>query len=201
LTDPFTLARARERRHARAVLLLAVCSALVACRRSSADTEKQAPPASEPERLQFALPADFVPLELRGEGSETLRAPSGATARPVSLAGGEPEVGRVDVEAGAEFALEVELQPQQAQLPAAADGARRVVQERDLAVFESGGGYWFVTLRELVPEWDETARRNVACSSAGATRKRSGLEQRRFPRAAVERMVAACRSLTLPRLD
>ncbi|MEY2935175.1 MAG: hypothetical protein RL033_5924 [Pseudomonadota bacterium] len=198
---PLTLARARECRHARAALLLAVCAALLACRSTSADVEKQAPLASESERLQFALPADFVPLELRGEGSELLKAPSGATARAAIPMEGQPATGRVDVEAGAEFALEVELQPQPAQLPAVADGARRVVQESDLAVFESGGGYWFVMLRELVPEWDESARRSVSCSSAGATRKRSGSELRRFPRAAVERMVAACRSLTLPRLD
>jgi hypothetical protein len=126
--------------------------------------------------------------------SETLRAPAGATVRALS--------DRIEVEGGPEFAVHVELQPQRdAQLPATAPGARRVLQESDVVVFEAGGGYWFVVLRELVPEWDDADRRRVVCSSAGAEPKGSDVVPRRFPRAAVERMVAACRSLALPRLD
>jgi hypothetical protein len=174
--------------------VLVACAGLAACRkRAEPEAEQKAPAAVEVERLQFALPAEFAPVELRGEGSETMRAPAGATVRS--------QPGRAEVEAGAEFALEVDLQPQQPELPEAPPGARRVMRESDLAVFESGGGYWFVVLRELVPEWDESERRRVVCSSAGAARKGSASEPRRFPRTAVERMVAACRSLALPRLE
>jgi hypothetical protein len=198
--DLHSLAGTAQRRVVRAAWLLAGCAALLACRATPGDPpavdearKSPAPLAAPPERLQLTLPAEFVPLELRGEGSETLRAPAGASARSMP--------GRVDVEAGAEFALEIEFQPQLSQLPTAADGARPVLLEGDLAVFESAGSYWFVMLRELVPEWDESERRRVACSSAGAARKGAASDHRRFPRAAVERMVAACRSLALPRLE
>lgn len=183
------------REPARLALSLLASALVLGCRApAEPEAEKQvAPLAAEAERLQFALPAEFVALELRGEGSETLRAPTGATVRAVQ--------GKIEVEGGGEFALEVELQPQLLQLPSAAPGARRVLQESDVVVFEAGGGYWFLLMRELVPEWDESDRRRVLCSSAGAIRKGSDAEPRRFPRSAVERMVAACRSLALPRLD
>lgn len=186
------LTRVRPHRTGLRALWLFLGPLLLSCRSTPAEPEAEKKLAAE-ERLQFALPAEFISLELRGEGSETLRVPAGAVVRSVP--------GRVEVEAGAEFALEVELPSQLAQLPTAAEGARRVGQESDVAVFESGGGYWFVTLRELVPEWDESERRRVTCSSAGAARKGSGTEPRRFHRTAVERMVAACRSLALPRLE
>jgi hypothetical protein len=176
-------------------LLLAACAGLSACRKAAApEAEKKvAPLAAEVERLQFALPADFTQVELRGEGSETLRAPAGAAVRSLP--------GRAEVVAGADFALEVDLQPRQPELPEPPVGARRVMRESDLVVFESAGSYSFVVLRELVPEWDESERRRIVCSSAGATRIGSTTEPRGFPRAAVERMVAACRSLALPRLE
>lgn len=193
--------RVCQRRPARLVSCLIACAGLLACRapaesrsEKSSSEKPAAGLAPEAERLQFALPAEFVAVSLRGEGSEALRAPPGATVRTATP-------GQVEVEAGAEFALEVELQSQLAQLPGAIPGARPVVRESDVVVFEAGGGYWFMTLRELVPEWDESDRRRVVCSSAGAARNGPGVEPRRFPRAAVERMVAACRSLELPRLD
>lgn len=179
----------------RLVSCLTAAVFLLACRTpAEAEPEKQvAPLAGEVERLQFALPAEFVPVELRGEGSETLRAPAGATVRALP--------GRLVVEGGPEFAVDVELQPQLAQLPGAGQGERRVMQESDVVVFEAAGGHSFVLLRELVPEWDESDRRRVVCSSAGAAQKGPDVAPRRFSRAAVERMVAACRSLALPRLD
>jgi hypothetical protein len=103
----------------------------------------------------------------------------------------------IQVEAGEDFALQLQFQPSLTSLPTSASGAQRVAAENDVAVFKSADGYWFVALRELVPEWDETERRRVACGSAGAL---SG-KPRRFSHAAVERMVAACRSLELPSLE
>jgi hypothetical protein len=175
----------------RARLGLVLASLLASCKSSSSESTKGvAPLAPEPERFQFALPRDYAPRELRGEGSETLRAPPDAQVRahPTGLS----------VEAGSDFALEIQFQPALG-LPAGAEGVRRVLSESDLVVFESGGAYWFVVLRELVPEWDESERRRVACSSAGAGTPAA--LARRFSRAAVERMVAACRSIELPRLD
>jgi hypothetical protein len=193
-----SLLGARLRRGTLSALVLAVCAAPAACRTAAEPEPEKRVALPAEDRLQFSLPASYLPLELRGEGSETLRAPPGATVRTLSDA--------VQVEAGADFALEVELSPQRTQLAAlaegaAAGGARRVMQESDVVVFEAAGGYWFVMSRELVPDWDETERRRVACSSAGAARKGALTEPRRFPRAAVERMVAACRSLALPRLE
>lgn len=190
-----SISRACQCRNARRIIFLAACAGLLGCRApAEPEAEKKvAPPAAEAERLHFALPAEFVPVELRGEGSETLRAPAAATVRSLP--------GRIQVQSGADFAVDIELQPQLSQLPAVAEGARRVMQESDLVVFETGGGYWFLMLRELVPEWDESDRRRILCSSAGAVQKGSAPEPRRFDRAAVERMVAACRSVALPRLD
>jgi hypothetical protein len=156
--------------------------------------------AAEPERFRFVLPTTYVPRELRGEGSETLLAPPDAVVR--SSPNG------VRVEAGSDFALEVQFEPALSELPVAAEGAQRVASEKDVVIFKSSAGYWFVALRELVPEWDENERRRVACRSAGGNDSAGALaperaagEQRRFSRAAVERMVAACRSLELPRLE
>ena len=146
--------------------------------------------APEPERFRFVLPTTYVPRELRGEGSESLLAPPDAQVRS--------STNGISVEAGSDFALEIQFQPTLLALPVAAEGARRAASENDVVVFKSGAGDWFLVLRELVPEWDENERRRVACGSAGAP---AGAPQRTFSRAAVERMVAACRSLDLPRLE
>jgi len=159
--------------------------------------------APEPERFRFVLPPTYVPKELRGEGSETLLVPPEAQVR--SSASG------IAVEAGSDFGLEIQLQSTLAALPVAARGAQRAASEKDVVVFKSGAGYWFLVLRELVPEWDENERRRVVCQSAGSSAGSGSAgepavapaeaPQRLFSRAAVERMVAACRSLDLPRLE
>jgi len=160
-----------------------------------APASESAPLSAEPARFQFALPGEYVQLELRGEGSETLRVPADARLERVD--------GGFSIEAGSDFALELRMPaPAAAELPGTVPGARRVVQEPDLVVFESGGAYWFVVSRELVPEWDETDRRRVACGSAGALAAgASGGKPRLFSRPAIEHMVATCRSLNLPRLE
>ena len=176
---------------------LALCVLLaLACKSSQkAPTAEGAALHAEPVRFQFALPSEYVPLELRGEGSETLRAPPDARLERV-------EAG-FNIEAGSEFALELRLPaPSAAELPGTLEGASRVVQEPDLAVFESGGGYWFLVYRELVPEWDESDRRRIACGSAGAVAAgQGGAKPRLFSRSAIEHMVATCRSVDLPRLE
>lgn len=145
--------------------------------------------AAEPESFRFVVPLTYLPHELRGEGSERVLAPRDAQVSAAAQG--------IRVEAGNDFALQIQFQPSLASLPSSAPGAQRVAAENDVAVFKSAEGYWFVALRELVPEWDESERRRVACASAGAL---SG-EPRRFSHAAVERMVAACRSLELPSLE
>jgi hypothetical protein len=151
--------------------------------------------AAEPERFSFVLPTAYVPHELRGEGSETLLAPPDAQVRSGPSG--------VSVEAGSDFALQIQFEPELSALPVAAAGMQRAASEKDVVVFKSSAGYSFVALRELVPEWDENDRRRVACSSAGSPGAPGGArgEQRHFARAAVERMVAACRSLDLPHLE
>jgi hypothetical protein len=177
----------------------AMAALLMACRGSSADAAKEgAAPSSEPERFNFALPSNYGKVELRGEGSETLRAPVGA--RVTRTAEG------FSVEAGADFALEVRADaPPLAELSGLAEGAgvARVVTEPDLAVFKSAQGYSFVAVRELVPEWDESQRQRFACTGAGGMVRAAppGAARGAFPKAAVENMVAACRTLELPPLE
>jgi len=182
--------------------LLARCGALfclllgLGCKSSEkAPATEGAALQAEPVRFQFALPSEYVALELRGEGSETLRAPPDARLERVD--------GGFSIEAGSEFALELRLPaPAAAALPGKLEGATRVVQEPDLVVFESGGGYWFLVDRELVPEWDESDRRRMACGSAGAVAAgQGGARPRVFSRPAIEHMVATCRSVDLPRLE
>ncbi|HEU4580863.1 MAG TPA: hypothetical protein VFS67_21540 [Polyangiaceae bacterium] len=181
---------------------------LVSCRASQSEphrnSEAQSPaqpqsPArpqltAEPESFRFVVPLAYLPHELRGEGSERVLAPRDAKV----LAGGAHGI---RVEAGDDFALQIQFQPSLPSLPASVPGAQRVAAENDVAVFKSADGYWFVALRELVPEWDESERRRVACGSAGALDPVSPGGPRRFTHAAVERMVAACRSLELPSLE
>lgn len=168
------------------------CLGLVACRGSDADAERAAP---EPERFSFTLPSTFVPIELRGEGSETLRAPSGARVSRGAKS--------FNIDAGGDFALEVVLDAPS--LDAfAPTGVARVLRETDLAMFKSArGDYSFVVVRELVPEWDDSARRRLACGSAGGVVGGAATRAavRGFSKSAAQSMVAACRTLELPRLE
>jgi hypothetical protein len=180
---------------------LSVCCGLVfclslalGCKSSEKAPAAESVLAAEPVRFVFGLPGEFVQRELRGEGSETLRVPADARIERVE--------GGFSIEAGSEFALDLRLPAPATELPGTLAGAQRVVQEPDLVVFEVGGAYWFLVLRELVPEWDETDRRRVACGSAGALAAgASGGKPRLFSRPAIEHMVATCRSLDLPRLE
>jgi hypothetical protein len=163
---------------------------LGACR-SDAAPEKAAP-STEPERFSFELPESYVRIDLRGEGSESLRAPAGSkvtrTARGFSVDGGD------------EFALELVSHGSTLE---EVTGVARVLSESDLNVFKSERGYSFVVLRELVPEWDDSERQRFACGSAGGavSGASTGASIRGFSRVAVEHMVAACRTLELPRLE
>jgi hypothetical protein len=174
-------------------LFVALALALAACR--STNEPEHTAPSSEPERFSFALPSDYAKLELRGEGSETLRAPPGA------------RVARGDkgftIDAGESFALTIASNaPPLSEL--APSSVARVFSEPDLAVFKSGqGAYSFVVVRELVPEWDDNARQRLSCGSSGGVvgAEASGAAVRGFSKSAVEQMVAACRSLALPALE
>lgn len=171
------------------VLLL---GAACACQSDAAPEKARA--SVEPERFRFVVPDSYVQLELRGEGSERLRAPEGAqvsrSARGFAVA------------AGAEFALEVVPDappPEELTGP----GVARLYAEGDTRIYRTRDGYAFLVTRELVPEWDDSTRLRYACGSSGGPLSGEGprAEPRGYPRAAVERMVAACRTLELPRLE
>lgn len=175
-------------------LVVAAAALWLAACRSSAAPERTAP-SSEPERFGFALPSSFEKLELRGEGSELLRAPPGARVTRSDKG--------FDVAAGDDFALSIveNAAPLRELAPAS---VARVFSEPDVVVFKSErGGYSFVVVRELVPEWDDGARQRFACGSAGGAVSgvATGAAVRGFSKAAVETMVAACRSLELPALQ
>jgi hypothetical protein len=184
-------------RFRRGVLLAGLSTlALGGCKRSASEQVRRAPLAAEPEKFEFSVPSDYIAVQLRGEGSETLRAPADARV--------EQHAQFFSVEAGGAFALEVRFQAlAPADLEAPIHASERVLQDGDLLVFKWGGGYWFVVSRELVPEWDESDRRSVTCSSAGAITPagKSGGVVRSFSRSAVEHMVAACRTVALPELE
>jgi hypothetical protein len=159
--------------------------------RSDAAAEKAAP-STEPERFSFALPESYVKIDLRGEGSESLRAPEGAKVTRSARGFG--------VDGGADFAVEVVSHGPTLD---AVTGVTRVLSESDLSVFKSEQGYSFVVLRELVPEWDDSERQRFACGSAGGvvSGASTSASTRGFSKAAIEHMVAACRTLELPRLE
>lgn len=182
---------------------LALLLAAFACK-SSAPEPASEKSRAEPPRFSFDLPSTFTALELRGEGSESLRAPPGARASRIE--------GGVRVEGGADFDIEIrERSPSLGELAATIPAERRVLEQNDLVVFESEGGHAFVSVRELVPEWDESERRRFSCSSAGNSARNGagngagaaagGAGARGFARSAVQDMVAACRTLELPRLE
>jgi hypothetical protein len=157
------------------------------------ESRNAAAASAKPEAFSFVLPADYVPLELRGEGSERIRVPPGTTLGRAGEA--------FTLEAGPEFALQVEpSSPPLSELRASLSGAKVVFEGDDLLIVEQGGGHAFVVVRELVPEWDESDRRRLSCSSAGF-KAGSGKSPRPFGRAAIDRMVAACQSLDLPTLE
>jgi hypothetical protein len=186
-------ARAPRRRLARLLVAASIGWGLLACRSKS--VPELGAPSGEPERFNFALPNDYQRLELRGEGSETLRVPPGA--RVASRDKG------FSIEAGDDFALSV-LTDSPALSELAPASVARVFSEPDVAVFKSEQGlYSFVVVRELVPEWDDSSRQRFACGSAASavSGAPTGAAVRGFAKAAVERMVAACRTLELPKLD
>lgn len=161
---------------------------------SAAVSNETAPaPAAEPERFSFDLPKGYALLELRGEGSEALRAPPGASVRRAN--------GRISIDAGSEFALDVRAEaPSLPELAAGIAAGERVLEEGDLIIYKSGEGFAFLMVQELVPEWDETERHRLACTSRGAGAP-ARADQATFSRSAVQNMVAACRSLQLPKLE
>jgi hypothetical protein len=171
---------------------------LSACKGAGGDASSEVTPsqAPEPERFSFSVPSEYVALNLRGEGSETLRAPPGARALPVE--------GGFRVDAGSDFALDVRTRaPALSELMSGVGAGERVLEESDLIIFKSPAGYAFVMVRELVPEWDETERQRFACTSrgAGVGGASTRAETPRFSRSALQNMVATCRSLELPKLE
>jgi hypothetical protein len=176
---------------------LTAAALLVACQKAASEPERERPAPNGPaEHFSFELPKDYVKVVLRGEGSESLMAPSGA------------RITRADnvfrVEAGSDFALEVSLEAPLLSALEAAPGVARVLSESDAAVFKAAQpGYSFVVVRELVPEWDENQRQRFACGSAGGAVSGGAIraDARSFSKAATQNMVASCRSLELPALE
>ena len=172
------------------------CGVLLgACRRQE---EVQVDKASvlPAESFSFAVPGGFEVLQLRGEGSERMRAPSGARAERTPLG--------FRVERGPDFAVEVVPGAPALSELGVPPGVSRVLSEPDLVVFRSPeGAYSFVVVRELVPEWDETRRQRFACGSAGGlvSGAATGADSRGFSKAAAQIMVASCRTLELPPLE
>jgi hypothetical protein len=158
-------------------------------RPSSTDTAA----AAKAQAFSFVLPGDYVPLELRGEGSELIHAPPGTRLAP--------SADGFSLDAGPDFSLLIKAAtPSLEQVKSGLGSSKVVFEGEDLLILERDGGYSFIVIRELVPEWDESDHRSLSCSSAGFEAG-SGKSPRPFSRSAVDHMVAACRSLDLPRLE
>jgi hypothetical protein len=182
--------------HAAAALALIVSIAGAACKSPEREPAPSTAPAAEPMRFTFALPSHYTAVELYGEGSESLRAPPGARVTRID--------GGTRVEAGPDFAIEIRAHSKPlADMKSSIEPSRRELEENDLVIFAVPGGHAFVSVRELVPEWDENDRRQFSCNSmgAGVVPPPNGAEVRVFSKAAVQDMVAACRTLELPRLE
>jgi hypothetical protein len=175
-----------------AAWLFAGAVLLGGCRRQE-EIHVQASPASS---FEATLPSGFEPVQLRGEGSERLRAPSGASVERTARG--------FRVRAGADFDIEVVPDAPALGEYAAPPGVSRFTSGHDAVLFESPQGLLsFVVVRELVPEWDDTGRRRFACGSAGGVVSGAtlGADKRGFSRAAAQAMVASCRTLELPALE
>jgi hypothetical protein len=174
-------------------LLLAVALAASGCEsRSGQPSEGETAAVPETETFHFGAVGGLSPIELPGAGSEVLLAPPGTEVSAVESG--------FALRAGADFAIDVApAAPQLAEIEARLSPSDVVVKQEDLLVYGRAGAYRFAVVRQLVPEWDEDDRRRFSCASAGALSLRADAPA--FPRAAVERMVAACRALELPRLE
>ena len=174
---------------------MAGCLLVGACRRQEEIHVDEAVAAREAS-FDVPLPNGFELVQLRGEGSERMRAPSGARV--------ERSTRGFLVEAGPDFSVEVVPDAAPLSELVTPPGVSRVVSAEDAAVFESpDGGYSFVVVRELVPEWDEDRRHRLSCGSAsgGVSGGVTRADRRGFSKAAAQIMVAACRTLELPKLE
>ena len=180
-------------KHLHLLPLAVVGLALVSrCKQPSDSPPVETSPPVAAKAFPLEVPPAFVKLELRGEGSEFLRAPAGtrvaATPEGFSLHGGE------------QFQLELitPAPPLPEVLRAQPSDAPVVLEASDLRIVGSGDRLAFAVVRELVPEWDETDRRRFLCQSPGFV---SSSERKLFSREAVGQMVGACRSISLPPLE
>lgn len=171
------------------------CLLINACRRQEEIHVDKAAAARE-SSFDVSLPSGFELVQLRGEGSERLRAPSGARVERTARG--------FLVEAGPDFAVEVVPDAAAITELVTPPGVSRVSSADDVRVYESPEGeYSFVLVRELVPEWDEELRLRFACGSAGGgvSGADTRADRRGFSKAAAQVMVAACRTLELPKLE
>lgn len=174
----------------------AASSALVACQSSPGEgnDSKVGPKQAEVVKTQFPLqvPEGYQSLLLRGEGSEFLKAPSGAQVVESN--------DEFRVQAGADFQLVVRtVAPSLKDVASSRATGEVVLRADDALIVKESKGYSFVVIRQLVPQWDESDRRQYSCSSPGALTK--GVPLTTFGAVEVGAMVAACRTLSLPVLE
>lgn len=172
---------------------LALLALVVGACRAERVPEPERRPSASSLSFSFVLPEHYAWVELRGEGSERLRAPPGTRV--------QREGAGFSLESGSEFRVRVDDEaPSLARLKEGIRGLRALFQDDDLIIFEREDAYAFVVVRELIPEWDERDRRRIACSSVGLLTGEEGSPPL-FSRSATDSMVAACRSLSLPSLE
>jgi hypothetical protein len=142
---------------------------------------------------RFSVPPDYVRRSLRGEGSESLLAPAAATVS--STTGGAQVLSDP-------LALEVhwaaDQLPASRWAPPRGAGYEVVYSDESVLLVRGPAGAAARVLLELVPEWDSTETRHVACSTVGWG---DGDAPRWVPQENAERVVASCLSLSLPALD
>lgn len=146
----------------------------------------------EPRKFKFDLPPAHTRLWLRGEGSEQLLAPPGARV--------DKKGEQFLVNASKSFQLVVRTTSDPLNnIERRLNLFKTVLRADDTLIVQNESGFAFVVVRELVPEWDESDRRRLSCSSAGLLEGHAPFTT--YAQKEIEAMVATCRSLALPSLD
>ena len=176
----------------RLILTLSLIAAGAGCEADAAPEPVAARSEQAAATFGVAPLTDLQPLELRGEGSEFLRAPADARVRPLPA-------GAVRVEGGNRYRIQVGWEsPALAVLAAGLPKEDIVLRSDDAVLVRSGSGFAFAVVRELVPEWDESDRRRISCSTPDLLSAPERVQP--VSREQASLLVAACRTMSLPSL-
>lgn len=174
-------------------VIASIAGLAVACNSSPKETTSGVVSTDSPRHVfSVPVPPTYQPVVLRGVGSEFIKAPPQTVVRQ--------EQGKFLIAGGAGFELRVQTAAPSVKALALRFEKRSIVlQADDALILKEKDGYAFVVIRQLVPEWDESDRRQYSCFTPGLLTE--GVPLTTFAASEVGTMVAACRTLSLPVLE